>query len=49
MSDDKENIEQEKVNKKSWWKKVVGFKPNLRTVQMQALAQTNLYLQTHAR
>lgn len=31
MSDDKENIEQEKVNKKSWWKKVVGFKPNLRT------------------
>lgn len=31
MSDDKESIEQEKVNKKSWWKKVVGFKPNLRT------------------
>ncbi len=26
MSNDKENIEQEKVNKQSWWKKLLGLK-----------------------
>ena len=32
MSDDKENIEQEKVNKQSWWKKLLGLKPTYKLI-----------------